>query len=121
LSYPWQAVFAICKRDPWPGCDEVLVEQFENSDEAYRNQAGDVGTVGAAAAACLVLRHDLEPASFGLRPVEQDGDFFEVGVVGYRFTSSEGARAVLSWWESQKKAARPTVSRLDEREARVKN
>jgi hypothetical protein len=96
----WIAVLSIARRDPWPDVDQWLVGLLERT-EPLREGRRDAPTLGASAAALLLLRHGRTPAEFGLAPAE-DRLLSELHVTGHRFTSPEAPKRVHQWWQREK-------------------
>ena len=96
----WIAALSIARRDPWPDVDQWLVGLLERT-EPLREGRRDAPTLGASAAALLLLRHGRTPAKFGLAPAE-DQLMSELHVTGRRFTSPEAPKQVRQWWQREK-------------------
>lgn len=116
----WQAIFAICLRDPWPGCDDVLAGLIERQEPLFNND-GEEASAGATAAACLLKLKGKSPAEFGLQAVYPKLDNLELSIMGYQFTSPDGIEMVREWWDSQKKESQDSVPPFDVKDARAMN
>ncbi len=95
----WIALLAIAQRDPWPEVDSWLAESVTRQDLLYLNE-DSAPSVGATAAAILLVRHDEKADKHGLAQVS-NRILKMFGFQGYRFESSTAGESLLRWWQER--------------------
>jgi hypothetical protein len=120
---PWIAALAIAGREPWEGVDDWLGTLIARTERVSFGQ-GTRGSVGATAAAMLLMRHGERPETFGLvarrrlerglhdrfeapintdyrRRMFEDRLFKQIDLTPYAYGDADGASAVAAWWQTR--------------------
>jgi len=100
LNLGWIAALSLARRDPWPEVDAWLAQSITVA-EPLRLGADRPVTVGTVAASLLLKRHDVDPKSFGLEPVD-DRILDAFTLQGYRTPGAGALDRIRHWWRSRR-------------------